>query len=76
MEKQSTAAGESIIGPAICSTQSETINYGPLVIEVIQYDDEYRFGCAEVVTFDISSWSADRFRQFWEFIHTPELCRP
>jgi hypothetical protein len=73
MEKSLNTAGESTIGPACIINYSEKPVTGPLVIEVVQYDDELLIGSDEVVTFDVSSWSADRFRQFWEFMHNPDV---
>jgi hypothetical protein len=37
MEKQFTTVGESIIGPAICCTQSEILKSRPLVIVVNKF---------------------------------------
>jgi len=34
-----------------------------------QCDNESRFGCDKVVTFDVSSWSADRFWRFDPFAY-------
>jgi len=70
MEKSHQTADERIIGPACCKSQSEKSVSGPLLLEVYQCDDEHRLSSVEVVTFDISSWSADRFQKFWEFMHS------
>jgi len=70
MEKSHQTAGGNIIGPACCKSQSEKSVPGPLLLEVYQCDDEHRLSSVEVVTFDITSWSADRFQKFWEFMHT------
>jgi hypothetical protein len=72
MEKSFTKADANIIGPAICNTHSKKTASGPLLVEVYQCDDEHRISSVEVATFDVSSWSADRFQMFWEFMHTTE----
>jgi hypothetical protein len=63
-------AGETFAGPSCDNKQTHIKATGPMVVELVQYDDEFRFGCDEVVTFDVSSWLPDRFRLFWEFMHT------
>lgn len=63
-------AGETFAGPSFSTNQNELKATGPLVVKLKPYDDEARFGFDEVVTFDVSSWSSDRFRLFWDFMHT------
>lgn len=69
MFQANQTAGVNSAGPSCSSNQSQQITTGPLVVEVHHYDDESRFGFDRVVSFDVSFWSADRFRQFWEFLH-------
>lgn len=42
-------------GSSLSTKQNEMKATGPLVVEVVQYDNESRFGCGEVVIFDVSS---------------------
>jgi len=47
--------GENIIDPSYCTNLKKQMTTRRLVVEIVQYDDDSRFGCDEVITFDVSS---------------------
>ena len=41
-----------------------------LLIDLVDFHGTLENGCGETITsVDASTWSADRIRQFWEFVH-------